>query len=92
MKDRDTKQIGVPAKYQDVTERLCKDLKADAVILMVINGRKGTGMCVSTNEKGAVFGHPAMLAEFFRLNASVIESGSGPEGVAETTFKPTGEG
>ena len=93
MKDRKTTQVmGSAGRYGDVCERLAKDLKAGAVVLMVVDGRKGHGFSVATSAEMVSFGFPRQLAAFLRMQADVLEEGDGPGGIAVTDFYPTGEG
>lgn len=79
---------GVPSKYDQITTNLCRDLKAKAVVLMVIEGREGTGMCVATRPDSVGFGHPEVLGDFLRSMADTMSAGVGPEGVGVHTEEP----
>lgn len=85
-----TRQVGQPAKYQDICERLGHDLKAAACVLIVIDGRLGDGMSVSIDQKrpGAhELAYGGGLAGLLRGMADSIEGGQQPLGVAYTEFE-----
>jgi len=82
---------GREGKYDEIAERLLRDLKADAVVLIVRNGRLGEGMsCAINPEKpGAVelamgFTMPALLESVAAAIRLGIEQGHGPDGIVVT--------
>jgi len=91
--DRKTLQAGEPARYQRITETLAKDLKARAVLLIVIEGRHGSGMAVSTSTEGVELGTPAGVRLMLQSTIESLElEGEGAVGgVAFTRFEPRGE-
>lgn len=82
-----TTQVGREGKYDEIAQRLCHDLKAGAVVLIVINGRLGNGMSVSASagNEGLAFGDG--LADLLHAMAGQIESGNvtGPAGARFTS-------
>ncbi len=76
-------QQGKAGNYDEICERLSLDLKAAALVLLVIGGRHGSGMSVSVDPKGGLSG-VAMggdeLAAMLREMADMIEAGEGPSG------------
>lgn len=79
---------GQAGRYDEIAERLMRDLRADAVVLIVRNGRLGEGMscAVDPNKPGGIalaMGHtmPELLE---RVAASIrlgIEQSHGPDGI-----------
>lgn len=89
-----TTQVGQAARYQGICEQLGHDLKATAVVLIVVDGRMGNGFCCSIdpNKPGGIeLGHGGGLAAMLRNMAAHIEGGEKPAGVGFTEFDPTGE-
>lgn len=82
-----TVQHGRAGRYDEICERLSLDLKASATVLVVIQGRLGTGMSVCIDPKG---GHAHMLmgghelAALLRECADKLDGGQGPDGARET--------
>ena len=82
-----TTQHGNRGKYDEISERLSLDLKADVVLLLVLNGRHGTAMSVSVNpaKPGALEkAHGGGLAAMLRYAADAIDAGEQPNGVRTT--------
>ena len=85
----ETKQVGRAGKYDEIAERLCKDLKAGAIVLIVVDGRHGHGMAVSVNGQSdhrmLAFGDG--LAELLHASARQLETGAvaGPAGARFTS-------
>lgn len=81
-----TVQAGNAGKYDQICERLGLDLKAAAVVLIVVDGRHGNGMSVCIDPKGehADIGGGAQLAELLRRMAEMIEAGERPDGTRLT--------
>lgn len=86
MTERST-QLGRAGKYDQVAKNLCTDLKAGAVVLIVVDGRHGNGMSVSAKagNEGLAFGEG--LAELLRKMAEQLETGAvaGPSGALFTS-------
>jgi hypothetical protein len=82
-----TLQEGHAGNYDIVCERLGLDLKAAAVVLLVLGGRHGSGMSVCIDPKGGL-SQVAMggleLASLLRECAEKIEAGHGPQGARYT--------
>lgn len=82
-----TVQDGRSGNYDAICERLSLDLKAAAVVLLVIGGRHGSGMSVSVDPKGGI-ARVAMggneLAALLREMADALEAGEGPAGARVT--------
>lgn len=84
---------GREGKYDDISERLSLDLKAKAVVLVVIEGRLGSGMSVSIDPKreGAFeLAQGGGLAEIMMKVALDLAGGARPEGVVATEYEPEG--
>ena len=82
---------GREGKYDDIVERLSLDLKAKAVVLVVIDGRLGSGMSVSIDPRreGAFeLAQGGGLALIMARVAEDIARGYGPEGVVVAEFGP----
>ena len=82
---------GREGRYDEIAERLLRDLKADAVVLIVKNGRLGEGMsCAINPEKpGAVelamgFTMPELLESIAGMIRLGIEQSHGPDGISVT--------
>jgi hypothetical protein len=89
-----TTQVGQASRYQGICEQLGHDLKATAVVLIVVDGRMGSGFCcsIAPEKPGAVeLSHGGGLAATLRVMADRLESGEGPSGVGFTEFDPAGE-
>lgn len=82
-----TAQQGSAGRYDEICERLGLDLKAAAVVLIVVEGRHGSGMSVSVDPKG---GHARMLvggdllSALLRKMADQLDAGAGPGGARFT--------
>lgn len=79
---------GREGRYDDIAERLLRDLKADAVVLIVKNGRLGEGMscAVDPGKPGAVelamgFTMPELLESIAAAIRLGIEQSHGPDGI-----------
>lgn len=79
---------GREGKYDEIAERLARDLKADAVVLIVKNGRLGEGMscCINPEKPGAVelamgFTMPELLESIAAMIRLGIEQSHGPDGI-----------
>lgn len=90
MKDRTTVQLGPEGRYQVICETLGRDLKADAVVLIVIKGRHGTGMSVSTGKGNHELGYGSKLVAILRAVADDIEAGGQPDGIGYNYSDPEG--
>jgi hypothetical protein len=75
---------GDPSKYDAICTQLCRDLKAQAVILMVLEGREGNGMSCAGRGQYATIGVPHVLAAYLRSLADKIEAGQ-PGGIGIDT-------
>lgn len=88
MSGKKTTQLGQSGKYDEITENLCRDLNAGAVVLIVLEGRHGTGMSVAAqpDHRGLAFGEG--LAELLRTAAGKLDSGevTGPRGARFTNW------
>jgi hypothetical protein len=88
-----TTQVGNAGKYDQISERLSLDLKADVVLLLVLNGRHGTGLSVSANpaKPGALEkAHGGGLAAMLRYAADALDAGE-PANGARITVDLDGE-
>lgn len=82
---------GTEGKYDDIGERMLKDLKADALVLIVRNGRLGNGFscAIDPSKPGGVqlamgFGMPELLRKLADgIEAGILE-GHGPDGITLT--------
>lgn len=83
---------GVEGKYDEVAERLMRDLKADAIVLIVRNGRlggHGFSCAVDPNKPGGLtLASGYAMPELLRGLAASIEAGivesHGPSGITIT--------
>lgn len=76
--------IGHPGRYCAQAARVLRETKADAVVMVVVNGDKGFGMSFSVDPRkpGAVaLASGVGLAEVLRAIANDIDGGAGPDGV-----------
>jgi hypothetical protein len=86
---RKTSQTGHAGKYDEICERLSLDLKASAVVLIVVDGRHGHGMSVSVDpaKPGAVaMATGGELAQLIRNVADQLDAGEAPGGVRGTVI------
>lgn len=65
-----------PGKYDGITTLVREQTEAYAVILMVIDGNRGTGFSVQTRDPALVAGLPS----FLRIVADEIEVDLQPKG------------
>lgn len=79
---------GREGRYDDIAERLMRDLKADSVVLIVRNGRLGNGFscCIDPSKPGGIeLGMGYSMPEHLRAVADSIEAGiaesHGPDGI-----------
>ncbi len=84
-------QVGHTGGYDEVVERLCRDLRARAVVLVVVDGRlkDGIGMSVGVDpsKPGALeFAAGGRLSELLRRAADLIDAGAGPNGFTHSTY------
>lgn len=89
-----TTQVGEAARYQAICEQLGHDLKATACVLIVVDGRMGSGFCCNINpsKPGAIeLSHGGGLARMLRIMADRMEAGEQPAGFGVTEFEPAGE-
>jgi hypothetical protein len=86
MTERST-QLGREGKYDQIALALCKDLKAGAIILVVVDGRHGNGMSVSAGPQHLGLAMGTGLAELLRKMAEQLETGAvtGPAGARFTS-------
>jgi hypothetical protein len=88
-----TGQSGNKGAYDHISENLSRDLKADAVLLLVVKGRLGTGLSVSVNaaKPGAMeMSMGGGLAAVLRRIADQLDAGEPPNGIRTTVFNPEG--
>jgi len=88
MTDTKTSQVGNAGKYDETTERLSVELDATAIVLIVIDGKRGNGMSVSVNpaRPGALeMFAGAGLARVLRAAADKLDGGERPNGIRVTT-------
>lgn len=77
-------QVGRAGRYDEIAERLAHDLKAAAVVLLVVDGRHGNGMSISADPRrgGAPLALGDGLAALLRIMADKLDSGeASPNGV-----------
>lgn len=75
---RTTSQVGEAGKYDAIAERLSLDLKAAGVVLIVIDGRHGSGLSVSINPAkphARELSSGGLLAQALRAAADQIDAG-----------------
>lgn len=82
-----TTQLGREGKYDQIAQTLCKDLKAGAVVLVVLDGRHGNGMSVSASPGHQELAFGVGLAELLHKMAEQLETGAvtGPAGARFTS-------
>jgi hypothetical protein len=73
-------QVGPEGKYEHIVAQLTRDLDADHVVLVVINGRHGTG-CSTGHREGLAVRGVEILPGLLRNVASQLDGGAGPDGV-----------
>lgn len=74
----DELQAGHPAKYQDTCAGLTEELEADCVMLIVVNGIRGEGFCVSARQGHSPDLHnDAGVARYLRMLADRVERRGG---------------
>lgn len=76
--------MGTPSKYDAICTQLCRDLNAQAVVLMVLEGREGNGMSCAGRGQYATIGMPHVLSAYLRGLADKIDAGQ-PEGIGIDT-------
>ncbi len=78
-----TQQIGTAGHYDAIAGRAREEAEAQAVVLIVINGRHGNGF--SVQEAVPPGGLPIIigerLADLLRIMADHIEAGASPNGI-----------
>ncbi len=85
-------RVGHTGGYDEVCERLVWDLRARAVVLIVVDGRlkEGTGMsvCVDPQKPGALeLGMGGgELSKLLRAVADLIDAGVGPNGATKVSY------
>lgn len=75
--------VGHEGNYDVEAQRLLEEQQAKAVVVVVIDGKKGFGMSVSTFPQHAIQMHFA-LPQILRSVADSIDGGAGPDGVRVT--------
>ena len=84
-------QEGRGGKFDEICERLARDLKASAVVLVVVGGQRGTGMSVSVDPNGGhaslTVGGDELAAILFEV-AERIAAGAGPAGIRSSFGDP----
>lgn len=83
---------GKEGKYDEVAERLMRDLKADALVLIVRNGRlggNGFSCAVDPNKPGGLelatgYAMPELLRRLADAIEAGIAEGHGPDGLSVT--------
>lgn len=79
------KTIGVQSRYHEEAFTAQRWTQGKAVILIVVEGYKGTGMSVTcTAGQYATLGMPDELARFFRSMADQLDGGETPQGITLT--------
>lgn len=76
--------IGHPGRYDEHAARVLRETEADAVVLVVVNGKKGFGMSVSADPEkpGSIqLASGRDLPALLRTMADLIEGGAGPDGL-----------
>jgi hypothetical protein len=89
---------GNAGKYDEVAERLMRDLKADACVLIVRNGRLGgNGMscAVDPSKPGGIelatgWAMPELLRRMADMIEAGIAEGHGPDGITIPEGPPEG--
>lgn len=84
-------KVGETGGYDEICTRLAHDLKARAVVLIVVGGRlkEGNGMSVAIDrdQPGAIdLGMGGELSALLRGAADFVDSGMGPGGVSLVDF------
>lgn len=78
-----SQQAGSPGAYDQEAERLLVEMRAKAVVVIVLEGKRGFGMSVSCSPNAAAQMHVALPA-LLRAVADGIDGGAGPDGVRVT--------
>ena len=75
--------VGHAGRYDDIAVRALGDAEAEGVVLLVVNGKRGFGMSVSTRPEASIVVN-MQLPALLRSVADLIEQGHGPDGVRIT--------
>jgi hypothetical protein len=73
-------QIGKAGRYDDEAARLLRVTDAKAVAVIVVDGRLGSGMSVSSGAQHVDVAYGGTLASKLRALADALERGSQPGG------------